>query len=124
MSESPLSAEDLRVAAAVHGELGAEYGDAVVESFLARVDQHIKARIEQQLPSKIARRRRQGDPAHLSRRRSMFAGVIAGSVVAGAPLSFTAWWLLKDAGGNPAPLLVTWIAILAVYGLAAYRLRR
>lgn len=124
MGESPLSAEDFRAAAEVHGELGPDYGDAVVESFLARIDQHIKARVEQHLASKPAPRRRQIDPVRLNRRRTVFAGVVAGSVVAGVPLSVTAWWLLKDTGANPAPLLVIWIAILAVYGLVAYRLRR
>lgn len=55
MGESPLSAEEVRAAAEVHRELGPDYGDAVVESFLARIDQHFEARIDQQLGSKIAR---------------------------------------------------------------------
>jgi hypothetical protein len=124
MGETPLSAEDIRAAAEVHGELGPDYSDAVVESFLARIDQHIEARVEQQLASKATPRRRQIDPARLSKQRTVFSGAITGSVVAGAPLTFCAWWLLRDAGANPAPLLVIWVAILAVYGLAAYRLRR
>ncbi len=124
MGELPLSAEDIRAAAEVHGELGPDYGDAVVESFLARIDQHIEARVEQQLASKATPRRREIDPARLSKQRNNFAGVITGSVVAGAPLSLAAWWLLKTAGGNPAPLLVIWVVLLTVYGLVACRLRR
>lgn len=124
MGESPLSAEEIRAAAEVHGELGPDYGDAVVESFLARIDQHIEARVGQQLASMTTPRRRPIDPIRLSKQRVVFAGVVTGSVVAGAPLTTCAWWLVRDAGGNYAPLIWMWVAILAVYGLAAYRLRR
>ena len=34
MSTSPLSPQEIRAAAAAHQELGPEYGDAVIESFL------------------------------------------------------------------------------------------
>jgi hypothetical protein len=44
MGESPVSAEDIRAAAEVHRELGPDYGDAVVESFLARIDEHYRLR--------------------------------------------------------------------------------
>jgi len=52
------------------------------------------------------------------------AGAVVGSIVAGGPHSFSASSLLKDAGGNPAPLLAIWVVLMAVYGLAAFRLRR
>jgi hypothetical protein len=124
MGESPLSAQDIRAAAEVHRELGPDYGDAVVESFLARIDQHIEARVEQQLASKTTPRRREIDPVRLSKQRTVFAGVVTGSVVAGAPLTACAWFMLRDAGGDAGPLIWVWVAIVAVYGLAAYRLRR
>ena len=124
MGESRLSAEDIRAAAEVHGELGPEYGDAVVESFLARIDQLIEARVEQRLASMITPRRRPIDPARLSKQRTAFAGALIGSVVAGAPLTLCAWVWLLDAGRGHKPLMWVWVAILAVYGLAAYRLRR
>ncbi|HEY2080129.1 MAG TPA: hypothetical protein VGH53_27700 [Streptosporangiaceae bacterium] len=56
MGGSSLSAEDIRAAAEVHGELGPDYGDAVVDSFLARIDQHIEARVEQKLARKATPR--------------------------------------------------------------------
>jgi hypothetical protein len=124
MGESPLSAQDIRAAAEVHRELGPDYGDAVVESFLARIDQHIEARVEQQLASKTTPRRREIDPVRLSKQRTVFAGVVTGSVVAGVPLTACAWFMLRDAGGDAGPLIWVWVAIVAVYGLAAYRLRR
>jgi len=124
MSDSRLSAQDIRAAAEVHRELGPDYDDAVVESFLSKIDKHIEARVEQRLASVTRPVRRPVDPARLRKYRTALAGAAIGSVVAGAPLSFAAWWLLKDAGGNPAPLVVIWVVLLAVYGLAAFRLRR
>ena len=44
MSDSPLSLQEIRTAATAYAELGPEYSDAVVASFLARVDQEIAAR--------------------------------------------------------------------------------
>jgi hypothetical protein len=124
MSDSPLSAQDIRAAAEVHRELGPDYGDAVVQSFLAKIDKHIEERVEQRLASVPRPVRRPIDPVRLGKYRMALAGAAVGAVVAGAPLSFAAWWVLKDAGGNPAPLVVIWVVLLAVYGLAAYRLRR
>ena len=46
MSTSPLSPDDIRAAAEVHAELGPEYREAVVESFLAKIDSEIAARID------------------------------------------------------------------------------
>ncbi len=124
MGESPLSAEDIRAAAEVHRELGPDYGDAVVESFLARIDQHIEARVEQQLASRTTLHRRQIDPARLRKYRTVLAGFVAGSVVAGVPLTALAWVTRQNVGLSAKPLLWMWVLILTVYGLAAYRLRR
>jgi hypothetical protein len=124
MRESPLSAEDIRAAAEVHQELGPNYGDAVVESFLARIDQHIDARVEQRLGSKTTPGRRQMDPARLSKYRTVLAGFVGGSVLAGVPFTALAWVSLRDAGRSPKSVLWMWVVLLAVYGLAAYRLRR
>src|SRR5260370_8925875 len=49
MSTSPLSPEDIPAAAEVHRELGPEYSDAVVASFLEKVDREIAARVEARL---------------------------------------------------------------------------
>ena len=49
MSTSPLSPDELRAAAEVHRELGTEYGDAVLETFLAKIDKELDARIEARL---------------------------------------------------------------------------
>jgi hypothetical protein len=124
MSDSPLSAQDIRAAAEVHRELGAEYGDAVVESFLAKIDKHIEARVEERLASATRPARRPVDPVRLREYRTAFAGVVVGSVVAGAPLTALAWGSLGQTSGNFAPVIWIWVVLLAVYGLVAYRLRR
>jgi hypothetical protein len=124
MSDPPLSAQDIRAAAEVHRELGADYGDAVVESFLSRIDAHIAERVERRLAGLTKPTRRSVDPVRLSRYRTVFAGVVIGSVVAGTPLSLAGWYFIKDAGGNAAPLLLVWLVLVVVYGLAAYSLRR
>ena len=71
MSDSPVSPEDIRAAAETYQELGPEYHDAVVASFLQKVDREVAARVEARLaetaavqPPKRKRRR-----AALARRR-------------------------------------------------------
>ena len=44
-----MSPEDIRAAAATHQELGPEYSDAVVASFLDKVDREVAARVEVRL---------------------------------------------------------------------------
>ena len=123
MSDSSVTGQDIRAAAEVHSELGPEYGDAVVESFLARIDKQIEARVDERLAA-APRQRRQVDPARLSRYRIALGGAAAGSAVVGIPLSLIAARALSDNGNGPRALLVFWVVVLAVYGLAAYRLRR
>ncbi len=123
MSDSSVTGQDIRAAAEVHSELGPEYGDAVVESFLARIDKQIEARVDERLAA-APRQRRPVDPARLSRYRIALGGAAAGSAVVGIPLSLLAARALSDNGNGPRALLVFWVVVLAVYGLAAYRLRR
>src|SRR5215472_9844089 len=79
MSTSPLSPADIRAAAGAHHELGPEYSDAVVASFLARVDQEIAARVDERLAAG-APRARPVDPADRRMLRKGFALGVASSV--------------------------------------------
>jgi hypothetical protein len=124
MGDSPLSGQDIRAAAEVHRELGPDYGDAVVESFMAKIDKHIEARVEQRLAGVTRRAPRRVDPVRLGKYRNAVAGAAVGSLVAGVPLSVVVWSLLREHGDPASPLLVFWVVLVAVYGLAAYRLRR
>ena len=58
MGTSPLSPEEIRAAAGAHHQLGPEYSDAVVASFLDKVDSEIAARVEARLAG-ISEPRRQ-----------------------------------------------------------------
>jgi hypothetical protein len=123
MSESPLSAQDIRAAAEVHRELGPDYGDAVVESFLARIDKQIEARVDQRLAS-AKQARRPVDPVRVRENRIVLTGIVAGSAIAGIPLTLVASSALSQAGNSPKSVLWIWVVLVAVYGFAAYRLRR
>ena len=86
----PLTAQDVRAAAEVHGELGPDYSDAVVQ---------------------------------LRTWRAALAGAVAGSVVVGLPLTVIAAHALSSMG-HGGRLAMIWVVLAAIYGLAAYRLRR
>ena len=81
MSTSPLSPEDIRAAAEAHRELGPEYSDAVVASFLEKVDREIAARVEARLAG-----RPQTPPAGPGSRLALLTGVAIGVAVSGIPL--------------------------------------
>jgi hypothetical protein len=83
MSTSPVSPEDIRAAAAAHRELGPEYSDAVVASFLERVDRAVAARVE----ARLAGTSRAELAKRASRRtllKGMAIGACAGALAVGA----------------------------------------
>ena len=74
MSDSPLSRQEIYAAAAVHDELGPEYSDAVVASFLEKVDKEIDARVD----ARLAGIRQPAPPAGRDDRRTLLKGVAIG----------------------------------------------
>src|SRR5260370_2286126 len=91
MSTSPLSAEDIRAAAEVNRELGPEYSDAVVASFLDKVDREIAAQVEARIAGGP-----QTPPAKPGSRRALLTGIAIGVAVSGIPLI-----LIALTGGQP-----------------------
>ena len=83
MSTSPLSPQEIRAAAEVHKELGPEYSDAVIESFLERVDREIDARVGARLGP--VPREQPVQPARSNSRRTLLTGVAIGIFVTGVP---------------------------------------
>jgi F0F1-type ATP synthase assembly protein I len=122
MSTSPLSSDDISAAAEVHAELGPEYREAVVESFLAKIDSEIGARIDARLATTPSKR--DTDPLTAARRRGVATGLVTGlavgTIVVGVPLS----WFAVDIGGS-AKLWHIWVVIAIVYlaGVAAVLVR-
>ena len=122
MSTSPLSSDDISAAAEVHAELGPEYRQAVVESFLAKIDSEIGARIDARLATTLPKR--DTNPVMAARRRGVATGLVSGlavgTIVVGVPLS----WFAVDIGGS-ANLWHIWAVIAIVYlaGIAAVLVR-
>jgi hypothetical protein len=104
MGNSPLSPEDIRAAAGAHHELGPEYGDAVVASFLERVDQEIAARVEERLAAAGPPRARQVEPGN---RRAMMKGFAIGVASSVAVV-------LLVAGVTPGHHALLWLLVMAV----------
>jgi hypothetical protein len=123
MSDMPLTAKDVRAAAEVHTELGPDYSDAVVQSFLEKIDKHIEARVDERL-ARGKKSRSPMDAARLRTWRVALAGAAAGSVVVGLPLTLIAASALSRVNGHGDRLALIWVVLAAIYGLAAYQLRR
>src|SRR4029077_13218988 len=114
MRGSALSPDEIRAVAQVHQELGPEYSDAVVESFLAKIDQEIGARIETHLAGHPTVRRRAQEPARLARRRTLLVGAAIGAVGAGLPLTLFAF-SMADRQGRSQWLVVIWLVVAVVF---------
>jgi hypothetical protein len=108
VSTSSLTPEELRAAAEVHSELGPGYQDAVVESFMEKVDREIEARVDARLADMGRGRRGAARPA---RDHSFSLAVI--SLVFGIPISA----IVLGHGSNLVDLvglIVVWFAIVAI----------
>jgi hypothetical protein len=78
---SAVSADDVRAAAEVQRELGPEYSDAVVASFIDKVDKAVAARVE----ARLAEQARSGPAKQaLSRRQLLLRRVARDTLVASA----------------------------------------
>jgi len=107
---SSLSHEEIRAAAEAHNELGSQYRDAVIESFLDKVGREIDARVD----ARLAQQQAAQPPAGYRRGSSGSPLALAiVSLIFGIPISAIA----VAAGTRPAGLtglLVVWLAITAI----------
>jgi hypothetical protein len=118
VTNSPLSSRDLRAAAETHQELGPEYRDAVLDSFLERVGREIDARVD----ARLRQMPPSPPPAQRAPKNVNVMALALGSIALGIPISAIA----ASAGSHPAGiwgLLVVWIAIAAINLGYAARLR-
>ena len=117
MSDAPLSRQEITAAAAAHDELGPGYSDAVVASFLEKVNKEIDARAD----ARLAGRRQSAPPAERDDLRTLLKGVVVGIGASGIAVFAV--------GGNSDERLhrVLWVLLLllvictAVAGLAGRR---
>ena len=146
MSTSPVSPEDIRAAAYVHEELGPDYSDAVVASFLDKVDREVAARVEARMAGAP-----QARPAQRGRHRSLWTGITIAAAVSGIPLilltlvhpqmirhmaatargpggTVTQVVVQSSIGHGPAPVrpgwLLLWLVVVVTCAVVAVRRRR
>lgn len=114
MTSSSLTPEDVRAAAETHDELGREYHNAVIESFLDKIGQEIDARVDARLAAGAGSRFRAPAP----RRREWSPTTLAfGSLICGIPISA----IVAYSPAHLAGLLVVWAAIAVIN--VAYAIR-
>ncbi len=129
MSTSPLSPQEIRAAAEAHKELGPEYSDVVIESFLERVDQEITARVDARLGP--ASREQSVQPAESNSRRALLTGAAIGIFVTGVPSVMVAasggGLIAKDETQVLLIVAILWAIAVAVgvfvYPVSHYRRR-
>jgi hypothetical protein len=125
MGDSRLSPDEIRAAAEVHSELGPEYRDAVVESFLERIDREVGARIDAQFAAARHVPASTPDPALLDRKRSQLGAMVAGSALAALASGAAVEWSIHYPGSSPVKALATvWVILAVAYIAYAWRLRR
>jgi len=117
LGDPVLTADEIRAAAAAHGELGPEYSDAVVASFLERVEEEITVRVD----ARLAEARQPGASADQGTRRTLLTGIAIGIGIG----AFAA----VAVGGNPGErmhrLLLVLVALAVICAvIAAYARRR
>jgi hypothetical protein len=114
--EPELSPGEIRAAAEVHRELGPEYSDAVVESFLERVDKRVAERLDREIAARLdarlqaAPRAEVTRPAHPNGRLMLFTGIAIGVFVTGVPSVMVA----SSGGGVLAKDETTVLVVIAV----------
>ena len=95
---------EIRAAAAAHEELGPEYSDAVVATFLERVEEEIDARVA---ATRMAEADRPGAPAGSNSKRALLQGIAIGIVIG----------LIVGVGGNPGEQVHRRVLLLAAVAL-------
>jgi hypothetical protein len=126
VTDSPLSAAELRAAAEAQKELPPEYQDAVLDSFVERVGKEIDARVDARLAQAaaqpLAAQRMAQPPAPRQPKPFSVMALALGSIALGIPLTA----IVVAAGTHPAGfagLLVVWIAIAVINVAYASKMR-
>jgi hypothetical protein len=115
--DTGLTRADLTAAVAARRELGPDYEDAVLDSFLARLDRQTQARVEATVAERLSAGTRQGAGAPSQKDPGLTLGVV--SLIAGIPVTAIA----TTASGVTA-LIVAWGGIAAVNVAHAWGRRR
>ncbi|GIH48386.1 hypothetical protein SAMN05421833_111185 [Microbispora rosea] len=102
---APSNREDLRAVMAARRDLGPDYEDALVDSFLDKLDVEIAARVRNEVAAHLARQ----PPGNQPKQKDSAVGIAIGSLALGIPLTGIA------VGNAHLPgLLLAWGGIVAV----------
>lgn len=111
---APSTREDLRAVLAARRDLGTDYEDVLVDSFLDKLDVEIAARVHSEVAAQLAQRR-QGTPQQEKKDSGVW--VALGSLALGIPLTGAAGGVAGGAG-----VMLAWFGIVTVN--VAYALGR
>jgi hypothetical protein len=120
VSSSSFSRDEIRAAAETHRELGPDYQEAVIESFLDKVGKEIDARVDARLGDD--RRNWRPQPAAPKQQHGSAMALAIVSMVLGIPLTA----IVLAVGSRPAGLaglLIVWAGIVAINVAYTIRLR-
>jgi hypothetical protein len=117
VSASSLTPDEIRAAAEVHSELGPNYRDAVIDSFLDKVGREIDARVD----ARVAQQSASAPAQQHSHQHRNFNGAFAvplASLIFGIPLTAIA----ANSHSGALGIFIVWIGIAVVN--IAYAVRR
>ena len=109
--------DDLTAAVGARRELGPDYEDAVLESFLARLDRQMQERVDATVAERFASGERRGEGGPVRRDPGLTLGIV--SVIAGIPVT-----AITTGTEELAALIVAWGGIAAVNVAHAWGRRR
>ncbi len=110
--------DDLTAAVGARRELGPDYEDAVLDSFLARLDRQMQERVDATVAERISSGERRAAGAAPARRDpGLTLGIV--SVIAGIPVT-----AITTGTEELAALIVSWAGIAAVNVAHAWGRRR
>jgi hypothetical protein len=118
VSSSSFSRDEVRAAAETHRELGPDYQDAVIESFLDKVGKEIDARVDARVGE--GRRGWVRPAAPPKDRQGIFLAIT--SMVLGIPLTAIVMGVGTTTTGLVG-LIIVWVAIVAINVTHAVRYR-
>lgn len=107
MGEPEPLREDLKAALSARRDLGPDYEDAVLESFLERVDASVAARVDARLAAQLPAADRGEPPRDDGRDQSFVLGII--SLGTGIPIT-----AIASSNGGVAGTVAAWVGIALV----------
>jgi len=113
--------DDLTAAIGARRELGKDYEDAVVDSFVARLDERIAERVDEQVAERIGGRPPAAKPAAATTEGKDNSSFVVALVSLGAGIPITA---ISSEDAGVAGLLISWGGIAAVNLAHAWSRRR